>query len=221
MADRNPPLNVEMRKIKVVLPGAREPLFSIRSFDAPAGAKVLIEGPSGRGKTTLLHLIAGLFHPTEGSVEVGGQRLASLSADDLGRLRRQSIGLVFQKLNIVEHLTAEENVLLGLPPRSPGASERARAALAELRLGDKAAVRAGVLSLGEQQRVAVARVLAQRPQILLADEPTSSLDDQNAETVARALARAAGAGTLIAVSHDRRLRPHFAKQISFEELARG
>ena len=212
--------DIELRKIEVVWAGSRAPLFGIPEFVVPAGAKVLIEGPSGRGKTTLLHLIAGLFHPASGTVEIGGRRLSSLSADQIGRLRRERIGIVFQKLNVIDHLTALENAKLAA--RGEDAAERAGDALKIVKLADKANVRAAVLSLGEQQRVAIARVLAQAPSILLADEPTSSLDDANAELVARALLRAAGPrGSLIVVSHDRRLRAHFDKLIKFEELARA
>lgn len=212
-------MDVRLRAIDVRLPGRREALFSVTAFDAPVGSRILIEGPSGLGKTTFLHLIAGLFHPFKGTVEIGGIRLSGLGADALARLRRRSIGLVFQKLNVIDHLTAHENAGLAMAPGADPAS--AMVALKAMRLTSRSQVRAGVLSLGEQQRVAVARVVAQKPEILLVDEPTSSLDDVNAELVARALVEAAGAGTLIAVSHDHRLRPYFDRTISFAELIRA
>jgi putative ABC transport system ATP-binding protein len=172
---------------------------------------VLVEGESGKGKTTLLHLIAGLLRPESGSVKIGDFDFVGKSEHDLAEFRRRHLGLVFQKLNLIDHLTAAENVAL-----AGGADV------------DKALDRVGMLkrkdewvnhmSQGEQQRVAVARVLAAKPALTLADEPTSSLDEKNATFVIKALQEAAAGKTLIVVSHDHRIRPFFKQILRFEEL---
>lgn len=160
--------------------------------------------------------MAGLMLPTHGSVVLDGRPLSSLSDSERARLRRSSIGLIFQKLNLLSHLTAEENVALAI---SNGAKKTtAASALARVGLGEMAGVRASLLSGGEQQRVAVARVLAQVPEIVLADEPTSSLDDENARFVIEALKSAAQGKTLLVVSHDDRLHREFADVLALEDL---
>ena len=208
---------VHLSKIKVVV-GSGRPLFSIRDLKIPQGSHLLIQGASGRGKTTLLHLIAGLFHPLEGEVQVGDQILGKLNDDARCDLRKSTIGLVFQKLNLIDHMTVEENVRLSLPnPKDQTAIDEA---LAKVNLIGRNHERCAHMSVGEQQRVAIARVLAQRPQIILADEPTSSLDDVNGQAVLEALKLAAKEKTLIVVSHDHRLTSKFDRVIQFEELIR-
>ncbi len=211
------------------MPTGRE-LFVVPDLKIEPGERVLIQGASGRGKTTLLHLIAGLFLPSEGVVEIGGNRLTTLNDDERCELRRAQFGIVFQKLNLLEHLTASENVELALPKSLPsgkgtGRDEIVAAALKSVKMTDHADDRAATLSLGEQQRVAVARVLAAKPAIILADEPTSSLDDENAEFVMSALLEAASpkqgqARTLVVVSHDARVKKSFQRIINFSEWAR-
>lgn len=151
--------------------------------------------------------------PTEGSVVLDETRLSDLSDSARAKLRRDSIGFIFQKLNLLSHLTVAENVALA------GGNEAAvLQALTQIGLAELKSVRASLLSGGEQQRVAVARVLAQAPQIILADEPTSSLDDQNAQFVIEALKKAARGKTLLVVSHDDRLRESFTDIRKLEEL---
>ena len=189
-------------------------------MDIKSGSKVLIHGPSGRGKTTLLHLFAGLHLAAEGTVRVGGISLGAINDSARARLRRENIGIVFQRLNLMDHLSALENILLGIPPNfdKKRAIESSRNALAALGLASSADTRAGVLSLGEQQRVAVARVIAAKPKLVLADEPTSSLDHLNAEKVMMGLFEGAQLGTLIVVSHDERIKKYFPKIVDFNEL---
>jgi putative ABC transport system ATP-binding protein len=213
-------------KVKVTLPNGRS-LFSIRDFAIRYGSHVLIQGESGRGKTTLLHLIAGLFSPDEGHVHIGETRLDTLSDDQRCELRRDRIGVIFQKLNLVDHLTVAENVSLSLTKKfSAKASkqghdhERIQKAINRVNLSGKEDDRCSYLSLGEQQRVAVARVLAQQPDIILADEPTSSLDEKNSTFVLEALIEAARQKTLIVVSHDHRIKKHFDQVFQFEEIAK-
>lgn len=205
-------MEIELSKISVRLPQRPRALFKIPELKISAGQRVLIQGASGRGKTTLLHLIAGLLLPDEGEVRVDGVSLSRLSEGERAQLRRQKMGLIFQRLNLLDYLTAVENVCLGIGRTS---LENARSALNDVGLGDRCDERSSVLSLGEQQRVAVARALLMRPEVLLADEPTSSLDDANAENVLDLLIRASEGRTLILVSHDRRIADRFEAQYDF------
>ncbi len=174
------------------------------------GELVLLVGPSGSGKTTLLTLAAGLVAPTAGSVMIGGERLEGMAAAALQNVRARQIGFVFQAFNLVDALTALENVSLVL--RFGGlarmdATRRAREALEESGVLHCAAQFPAQLSQGEKQRVALARAVAARPALLLADEPTASLDTENGLEVTRALhryARTHGAAVL-AATHDLRL----------------
>lgn len=188
-------------------------------LDITSGERLLIQGASGRGKTTFLHLLAGLFLPASGVVEIGERRLTTMSDEERCDLRRQKFGIVFQKLNLIEHLTAVENVRLALPRNQDSASVAAQA-LREVGLEARAYDRAATMSVGEQQRVAVARVLASRPEIILADEPTSSLDDTNSEFVVQSLFKAAEGRTLIVVSHDARVKKSFQRVVNFTEWAK-
>lgn len=210
-------MDIQIDQVQVRLPPGDRLLFRIGACRIPAGSRVLIEGASGLGKTTLLHVIAGLFLPSAGDVHLGPHRLSALSDEARCRLRRRHVGMVFQRLNLLDHLTACENVLLALPP---GAASIATALAALERLGmlNLAQASSAALSLGEQQRVAVARVVASRPDIILADEPTSSLDQANADAVMQALFDVSEGRTLVVVSHDRRIQGRFAKVVDFAEM---
>lgn len=170
------------------------------------GEMVSIAGPSGSGKSTLLNLIGGLDRPTSGEIRIGGQSLASLSDDDLARLRRDKIGFIFQFFNLLPSLTAVENVALplhlkGLPRRQ--IDQRARELLALVELDHRFQHLPEELSGGERQRVAVVRALINQPQLLLADEPTGSLDHASAQQLGQLLLelnREEGV-TLIVVTH--------------------
>jgi len=184
-------------------------LLSIGALDIPAGTLCGIAGPSGCGKTTLLHLVAGLLRPEAGQVCWQGQDLTALADGARDAWRRRQVGFVFQDFHLVPELTALDNVLL--PVWFAAGSARAqRAAAAALldRVGIATpARRAALLSRGEQQRIAIARALLHRPTLILADEPTASLDAEAGEAVASLLtgsARESGA-TLLAVSHDQGL----------------
>jgi len=187
------------------------PILRIDEIEIDSGSHLLIRGPSGAGKTTLLHLLAGLLEPQSGTVRIGGEPLHNQTENERCAWRRNQVGLVFQKLNLLGHLTALENVLLGSPGKGLTFAS-AMEALAKLgvdRLSDKLAYR---LSLGEQQRVAVARVVARKPPLILADEPTSSLDEANAELVMDSLFAAKGTeGTLIVATHDDRVASRFER----------
>ena len=167
-----------------------------------AGTLTAVVGRSGSGKTTLLHLLAGLDRPTEGHVLVQGREIEGLDRADAAAVRREHVALITQEPGLVPHLSARENVELGLLVRSLDGD--AEAALTEVGLGARLDHRAERLSAGERQRVAIARAIAARPVLLLADEPTARLDQSNARAVAELLARLAHEhGTaVVCATHD-------------------
>jgi putative ABC transport system ATP-binding protein len=181
------------------------------------GELVAIVGPSGSGKSTLLQLIGGIDTPSRGSVEVLGTRLDSLSDRDLTRLRLTRLGFVFQRFHLLPVLTARENVELPMAEAGvPAALRRARAAelLSYVGLAHRADHRATQLSGGEMQRVAIARALANRPALLLADEPTGELDAATGREILELFRRVNGDGTtLVVVTHDEHLADHAGRII--------
>ncbi len=212
-------MKVRIENLRVRIPPDDRTLFFLPKLRVASREKVLIQGASGMGKTTLLHCLAGLRPPQEGRALADGRDLYRLDERGRDRFRRDELAVIFQKLNLLPHLSSLENVML---MRSGGrfvGRERAREVLAAVRMTHRASVLAARLSQGEQQRVAVARALAGTPRLILADEPTSSLDDDNATVVVEALLAAAREATLIVVSHDRRLRERFSRCIRFEEAA--
>lgn len=161
------------------------------SFQVQAGEFVGLVGPSGSGKTSMLAMLAGLLHPTDGSVEIGGQNMNNLSEAQRTRVRGQRIGFAFQTNNLVPYLSAEENVVLMLRisgKNSRANRQRARDLLMRLGLGDRLRSRPQQLSGGQRQRVAIARALIHEPNIVLADEPTASLDTERANEVVQTFA---------------------------------
>jgi putative ABC transport system ATP-binding protein len=173
------------------------------------GSLVAVMGRSGSGKSTLLTIAGSLEDPTSGEVVVGGARLTSMSRNDRARLRRRTIGYVFQDFNLLPGLTAVENV--SLPLELDGVpAKKARAvglsALTELGLDDRAASYPDQLSGGERQRVAIARAVVGERRLLLADEPSGALDSENAESVMRLLLSACHRGVAaVVVTHDAQL----------------
>lgn len=210
-------MDISLSNIVVKIGPEQKTLFKIREFEIKAGEKILITGASGSGKTTLLHLLAGLFSPFEGRVQFGDVQLNRLSEEQRSIFRRKNISLVFQKLNLIEHLTAKENIELSVQgkKRKIVISE----ALSAVGLSGRENDRTQVLSLGEQQRVAIARVLVAESDFIFADEPTSSLDESNAIRVIELLLKACQTKTLIVVSHDRRIENYFSKKLNFKEIA--
>jgi putative ABC transport system ATP-binding protein len=175
------------------------------TLEIPARQFAAIAGPSGSGKSTLLGLIAGLDRPTTGRIVVNNVDLTGLDEDDLARFRRDAIGYVFQSFHLIPTLTALENVAVPLELGGDArALERARALLDEVGLGERGHHYPVQLSGGEQQRVAVARAVARRPTLLLADEPTGNLDSATGKQIIDllvALNRNLGS-TLVLVTHD-------------------
>ena len=170
------------------------------------GEFVAVMGPSGCGKSTLLNLLAGLDRPTAGEVRLDGVRIDGLSETDLARLRRRKVGFVFQFFNLVPTLSAVENVelpLLLVGRRRRAARRSANELLTDLGIAEKEGAAPAELSGGEQQRVALARALANRPDVVLADEPTGNLDSASARDVLGLFREARGRGqTLLLVTHD-------------------
>jgi len=181
-------------------------------FDVKNQEDLLIIGNSGTGKTTLLHLLSGLLKIQKGSVKIAGSDLAKLRQSQLDHFRGQNIGLVFQQPKFISSITVIENIqtaqFFGSGKVNAAA---ARNLLKELGIDSKAKKNTNELSGGERQRLAIARALAAKPKIVLADEPTSSLDDENAELVYDLLHHEAlkNGATLIVVSHDQRLKSKF------------
>ncbi|WP_029481051.1 ABC transporter ATP-binding protein [Deinococcus marmoris] len=177
------------------------------SLRVQAGEVVAVTGPSGSGKSTLLHLLGGLDVPDSGEVWWAGERADTLDTQARAQRRAGRVGLVFQHHYLLEDLNVLDNVMIPCRLAGQGDTARARALLARVGLSGREKSMPEVLSGGERQRVAVARALASGPAVVLADEPTGSLDRANATTVAAllvALAREEGAGVLL-VTHDERL----------------
>lgn len=178
------------------------------------GGQMLLTGPSGSGKTTLLHMIAGLLSPSGGEIYFDGVRIDNMPERQRDLWRARNIGYVFQKLNLIEALTAEENILLaGYFADTDMAALKKRAAelLERVGLFNKKDVLPGKLSIGEQQRVAVVRAVINNPVLLLADEPTASLDAENSRVVLgllRGLCSENGAA-LILSTHDESIKQQF------------
>jgi len=195
----------------------RNQVMNFPDFSLQKGEHWLLLGQSGSGKTTLLHLLGGLLSPESGSILVGDTDLGQLRASALDQFRGKNIGIVFQKSHFVRALTVGENLLLaqqlaGIKPNR----ERINELLERLNIADKLRLKPDRLSIGEQQRAAIARALINQPPIILADEPTSALDDHNATEVIDLLEEQADelGSTLLVVTHDKRLKDRFPKQIA-------
>lgn len=185
------------------------------------GELTLLMGPSGSGKTTLLLVLGCMLTPSSGTVTVCGTSTAGADKEGLARIRRDHIGFVFQSYHLFPTLTAAQNVQLALDIRHEHgrrARRKAREALERVGLKQKADIRPSELSGGEQQRVAIARAIVASPSVVLADEPTSSLDSANGRTILRLLAAAAHdqKQAVLVVTHDPRIVP-FADRIIYIE----
>lgn len=199
---------VEVRGVSRHFDGGGHTVYAVRdvSLTVPPGELLAIVGRSGSGKTTLLNLIAGLDRPDEGTVYLDGREISSASEAELTALRRSHIGFVFQSFGLLPLLSAAENIALAL--RIAGASsrdegQRTRELLEMVGLSARAGHRPYELSGGEQQRVAVARALANRPRLLIADEPTGELDTVTGAQIFGLLQAAAAEGvTIVMATHD-------------------
>lgn len=215
---------IALKQLEFRWAGQAEPLLTIERLEIARGERVFLYGPSGSGKTSLLNLLAGVHLPSSGSVELLGQNLGALSARQRDKFRARHIGVVFQQFNLIPYLSLLDNVLLAAHFAGLDRTEaelRARQLLTALGLERELIERpARQLSVGQQQRVAVARALIAKPEILLADEPSSALDSDSRDAFIELLldnARLTGC-TVIFVSHDRSLQPHFSRSLDIREL---
>ena len=198
---------VQLRELRLTVPSAAGPVNILRGIDLDiaAGEAVGVVGPSGSGKTSLLMVLAGLEQATSGSVKLAGRELVGLDEDALARLRRDTVGIVFQSFHLIPTMTALENVAIPLELAGRAdAMDRAEASLRAVGLGHRLTHLPGQLSGGEQQRVALARAFAPAPRLLLADEPTGNLDRATGEAVMDLLfaLRAERGTTLMLITHD-------------------
>ncbi len=188
---------------------ARTVVLKSADFTAAAGQLTMLVGPSGCGKTTLLSIVAGTLHADGGEIEVLGQRVDRMKPNAVAKFRARNLGFIFQQFNLIPTLTALENV--SVPPLIQGvgyreAERRAMKALEWVGIADHASFRPANMSGGQQQRVAIARALVHEPQVILCDEPTSSLDSENGRMVMGLLRKAAGQKdrVVLVVTHDNR-----------------
>ncbi len=198
---------IELREVSKTVQSGGHPLTILHPLNltVPAGQCLAIVGPSGSGKSTLLGLIAGLDAPSGGNILIDGTDITALDEDSLARLRGEKVGFVFQFFHLVPSLTALENILV--PMEIAGrrdARRRAQALLDEVGLHDRGHHYPSQLSGGEQQRIAIARALANDPPLILADEPTGNLDTTNGRHILDLLlqVREARGATLVVVTHD-------------------
>jgi putative ABC transport system ATP-binding protein len=222
--DATPALTLRDLTKSYAAPGGRRvEVLDIPFLELRAGQQVALRGESGLGKTTLMHIIAGILVPDAGLVAVGGTDLAGLSESRRDRLRAERIGYIFQTFNLLQGLTALENVSLGLAFGKGADPRAAMEALDRVGLAHRAHYLPRQLSTGQQQRVAVARSLANRPCLILADEPTGNLDlARGREVIAllRASASALGSALLVA-SHDPDVLGSFEDTIDLAQLNRA
>lgn len=212
-------LGVGARAVNLSYAYGETPALREASVTIASGQSLALMGPSGSGKSTMLHCLAGVLRPTAGEVWIGDTRIDQLNERDRSRLRLERIGVVFQHGDLVPELTLLENA--ALPGQLLGVKARAARAdalemLDALGVADVTHRRAGEVSGGQAQRAAVARALARRPRIVLADEPTGSLDTVNADAVMEALtsqARDLGSA-LVVVTHDHRVAGHLTRHVS-------
>ena len=189
--------------------------FKFHDINLKKKENLLIIGKSGVGKTTLLHLLAGLLKSSSGSIELFGKNITSLSSDELDKFRKNNIGIVFQRPHFVNSLTVKENLQLAQYIANKKNNFRIESVLKNLNIFDKAHNKTNSLSQGEKQRASIAMAIINSPKLILADEPSSSLDDENCTRVIKLLKKQAREfeAQLIVITHDSRLKKHFKKSI--------
>ena len=197
-------------------------VLDLPRFQLSAGEECLILGSSGSGKTTLLHILAGILKPSEGEVKIGGANLNEMNGTVLDRFRGQNIGIVLQKLHLIAPISVLQNLLLAqtLSGRSPDEAT-AMKLLENLGIAAQSKSKPTQLSHGQAQRLAIARAVINQPKLLIADEPTSNLDDKHAEEalqLLRSQAHACGAALVLA-THDARVKGHIVRRLELRSMS--
>ena len=189
--------------------------FKFQDINLKSSENLLIIGSSGIGKTTLLHLLAGLLESSSGSIKLLEKELSELSSHQLDRFRKNNIGIVFQRPHFVNSLTVKENLQLAQYIADKKDNNRIENILKNLNIFDKSDKKTNQLSQGEKQRASIALAIVNSPKLILADEPTSSLDDVNCDNVIKLLKKQATdfGAQLIVITHDSRLKKHFKNSI--------
>jgi putative ABC transport system ATP-binding protein len=189
--------------------------FKFQDINLKSSENLLIIGSSGIGKTTLLHLLAGLLESSSGSIKLFEKELNELSSHQLDRFRKNNIGIVFQRPHFVNSLTVKENLQLAQYIANKKDNNRIENILKNLNILDKSDKKTNQLSQGEKQRASIALAIVNSPKLILADEPTSSLDDINCDNVIKLLKKQATdfGAQLIVITHDSRLKKHFKNSI--------
>jgi len=190
--------------------------FDFPDINLDTGENLLIIGNSGIGKTTLLHLLAGILKPESGSINISGTDISKFSDTELDKFRGDNIGIVFQKPHFISSLTINENLKLAKYLSPSKTSGDAKKILESLNIKDKYQQKPNQLSEGEKQRASIALALINSPSLILADEPTSSLDDFNCDNVIKLLKKQAKdhKAQLIVITHDARLKKHFKNNLN-------
>ena len=189
--------------------------FKFQNIDLNSNENLLIIGESGVGKTTLMHLLAGLLKSNSGSIKLFDKELNQMSSYQLDSFRKNNIGIVFQRPHLVNSLTVKENLQLAQYIANKNDNTRIESILKNLNIFEKSNKKTNQLSQGEKQRVSIALAIVNSPKLILADEPTSSLDDNNCSKVIKLLKKQATdfGAQLIVITHDSRLKKHFKKSI--------
>ena len=189
--------------------------FKFQDINLKSSENLLIIGSSGIGKTTLLHLLAGLLESSSGSIKLFEKELSDLSSHQLDKFRKNNIGIVFQRPHFVNSLTVKENLQLAQYIANKKDNNRIENILINLNIFDKSDKKTNQLSQGEKQRASIALAIVNSPKLILADEPTSSLDDVNCDNVIKLLKKQATdfGAQLIVITHDNRLKKHFKNSI--------
>ena len=189
--------------------------FKFQDINLKSSENLLIIGSSGIGKTTLLHLLAGLLESSSGSIKLFEKELSDLSSHQLDKFRKNNIGIVFQRPHFVNSLTVKENLQLAQYIANKKDNNRIENILKNLNIFDKSDKKTNQLSQGEKQRASIALAIVNSPKLILADEPTSSLDNINCDNVIKLLKKQATdfGAQLIVITHDSRLKKHFKNSI--------
>ncbi|MDH5766059.1 MAG: ABC transporter ATP-binding protein [Gammaproteobacteria bacterium] len=215
---------IQLKNLQYTWPGQDNPILTIKDWQLSQGDRVFLYGSSGSGKSTLLNILAGLLQPQQGSVRVLDTEITTLGARARDAFRARHMGFIFQQFNLLSYLSVETNIQLaahfGVKNRSIS-PDRIIELMQQLSLGEQLlSQKAGQLSVGQQQRVAMVRALINHPQIIIADEPTSALDSDARDEFIELLLQCAdnNQSSVIFVSHDKSLASHFSLSININDL---